>query len=996
MAGWRANRGLAGVFATILAAWSLPADGRNHVELVCPCFIEKKGATVTVTFGVRNVSTDEGTGPLNVEVWMLGTMDGQPATFNLGTTGLGTDVAPGESLASASYTLDEIYGVPAGKHETWLRLRGAGRGDWLDSVWMEEPVDATRAAFRVRDEDFLADQDGDHVGDLNERIAGTDPADPNSTPGTTTVDVLALYNRAFADLYNGDPFARILHVFTLANQIYRRSETSLRFRVVGFVETELRDDWNPFDEPARAFLKPLEAAHGADIALFFRPFVAGGVFCGWATVPVRTRGRIRFAESGGFDSNFATVFGNCAGATTAHELGHVLGLAHSLRQMEEGTFRWSRGHYVHPDDGLHFSVAPGTVMTYGQTYLDRFSSPLALCGDAPCGVASDRLDGADAVESLQVTRFQVAAHRPAQADNDGDGFVAAMDDDDDDPNIWRDNDGDGINDEADPDDDNDDVPDDEDLFPLDGRDWADEDGDGVGDNTDAFPQDPTRSADSDGDGNADSADREVPFFVADGHPEGRQGFVRVINRSNTAGDVRIAAVDDDGVAARTATIPIGARQTVHFNSSHLEAGNAERGLAGVGDGTGDWRLVLTSALDIEVLAYVRAQGGFLTSIHDTAPWADGAYRVHFFNPAHNDRQRSLLRLANPNATPVDVTITGVDDNGGAPGGAVRLTVPGGAARTLNAEQLETGSSLASGALGDGSGKWRLGVAASGELRVMSLMESPTGHLSNLSTAPVLGLPYLDGGGDNLLMFPSTADDRLQGFARLINRDIFPNLVTISANDSNGVRFTGLTIAVDGVAHFNSRNLEEGKRSIDMWGVGTTDEPWWLDVLGGEAMHPLAYVRTSEGFVTAIHDMAPVTWYEEQRGAGRHDVVTFNPASNRLRRSLLRLVNPGAGPAKVTITGMDDAGETPGTELRLDLPGTSARLLDAAALESGDAAFEGALGDGEGKWRLVVEADATIGVMSLLENTETGQLTNLSTGTAPRPRWERQDDEDRQL
>ena len=986
MTGWRANRAFAGVLATILAAWSFHAHGRNHVDLVCPCYIEKNGGTVTITFGVRNVSSEasEGTGPLTAEVVMLATVNGYRGTFSFGSTSLGTGVAAGENLASASYTLDAPHYVPPGTHETYLSLR---EGDnQHDSVWMEHPVDAARATFRVRNEDFLADQDGDGVGDLNERIAGTDAADASSTPDESTVDVLALYTGAFVDLYNGDPFARILHVFTVANQIFRRAETGVRFRLVGFVETELRDDWDRFAEPPRAFLKPLEEAHGADLAMLFRPFVVGGAICGWASSPVASRGRIRFAERGGLERNFATVFGDCSGKTTAHEIGHVLGLGHSLRQLEEGTFRWSRGHYVYPEDGLGISIGPGTVMTYGLLYTDRFSSPDAICHIVPCGVASDRLDGADAVKSLQVTRYQVAAHRPAKPDNDGDGFVAAMDDDDNDPNIWRDTDGDGVNNEQDRDDDNDGVADDKDAFPLDSRDWADEDGDGVGDNTDAFPKDPGETADADGDGIGDNANRGVPLFLADGHPLGRQGFLRVINRSNAAGEVRIAAIDDDGVAARVVTMPIGAKRTVHFNSKHLEAGDAQRGLAGIGAGTGDWRLVLTSTLDIEVLAYVRAQGGFLTSVHETAPWVDGAYRVYFFNPAQNNRQRSLLRLANPNATPVDVTITGVDDRGASPGGAVRLTVPGAAARTLNAAQLETGDGLA-GALGDGVGKWRLRVEATGDLRVMSLMESPTGHLSNLSTAPVLGLPHLDGGGDNLFMFPSTSDVRLQGFARVINRDIFPNFVAVFAYGGDGLRTTSLMLDLNAVAHFNSNDLEQGKPSIGMDGVGSIDQPWWLNVLGAEAIHPLAYVRTSEGFVTAMHDMAPATWYEEQGGAGRHEVVTFNPASNRQRRSLLRLVNPGVDLAVVTITGIDDAGETPGSQLRLEMPAASTRLLDASALESGDAAFAGALGDGQGKWRLVVKADATIGVMSLLKSADTGQFTNLSTATAPRPRWE---------
>ncbi|MDD9961867.1 MAG: hypothetical protein OXU70_07210, partial [Gammaproteobacteria bacterium] len=46
--------------------------------------------------------------------------------------------------------------------------------------------------------------------------------------------------------------------------------------------------------------------------------------------------------------------------------------------------------------------------------------------------------------------------------------------------------------------------------------------------------------------------------------------------------------------------------------------------------------------------------------------------------------------------------------------------------------------------------------------------------------------------------------------------------------------------------------------------------------------------------------------------------------------------------------------------------------------SPDAAVEGALGDGAGKWRLKVASDGPIHVMSLLRS-PTGHLANLSAG-----------------
>ena len=227
----------------------------------------------------------------------------------------------------------------------------------------------------------------------------------------------------------------------------------------------------------------------------------------------------------------------------------------------------------------------------------------------------------------------------------------------------------------------------------------------------------------------------VPLFLAaDG---ARAGFLRVINRSAVSGEVAIEAVDDEGSRFGPVRLEMRARQTAHFNSNDLEAGNAAKGLSGgVGMGEGNWRLELTSELDLQVLSYIRTMDGFLTSTHDLAPLAaDGSRRVVFFNPGSNNRQVSKLRLINDGDRAASVTIAGIDD-AGADSGTVALTVPAAAALTFTSAELEAGGGRLSGSLGDGGGKWRLRVNADAPLGVMSLLESPTGHLANVSTGTV--------------------------------------------------------------------------------------------------------------------------------------------------------------------------------------------------------------------------------------------------------------------
>ena len=217
----------------------------------------------------------------------------------------------------------------------------------------------------------------------------------------------------------------------------------------------------------------------------------------------------------------------------------------------------------------------------------------------------------------------------------------------------------------------------------------------------------------------------------------QQGFVRIINRSDRAGTVRIHAIDDDGGRFGPVSLSLSAKQTRHLNSQDLEHGNPSKGLsAGVGNGSGNWRLELATDLVIESLAYIRTPDGFLTSIHAVAAHADdGSTRlqVPMFNPGRNRGQQSRLRLVNLGDTAAAIEISGLDDRGNAPpGGDVRLALPARAARLLTAQELEQGADGVSGQFGAGSGKWQLFVTSDEPIQVMSLLLSPTGNLTNLS------------------------------------------------------------------------------------------------------------------------------------------------------------------------------------------------------------------------------------------------------------------------
>ena len=470
----------------------------------------------------------------------------------------------------------------------------------------------------------------------------------------------------------------------------------------------------------------------------------------------------------------------------------------------------------------------------------------------------------------------------------------------------------------------------------------------------------------------------IPLFVSASGASGSQGVARIINRSAASGEVRIEGYDDAGVRHGPVRLRLGAGEAVHLSAAELERGHAAKGLVGrFGVGEGDWRLEVASVLDLEVLGYLRTRDGFLTAMHDVVPEDGSGHRVVLFNAGSNVVQASRLRIVNPGVEAAEVRIEGIDDAGASSPGAVRVTVPAQGARTLTARALESGGAGLVGALGTGTGRWRLHVTADRPVEVMSLIASAGGHLVNVSTAPAAV-----GGGESgagtvhrVAWLPSAARWRqggVRGLLRLVNHTRSSGEVRIEAFDDAGVQAPAVTVAVGAheAVELTSAELEGGNAAKGLsGGIGAGEGDWWLRLTTGLEVEVLAYVQAHDGLVSSVHDVVP-------RVGGVHRVRVFNPASETSQTSRLRIVNPGAKPAEVRIEGIDDAGVSSPGAVTLTLGAGAARTLSAAQLESG-AGVSGGLGDGAGRWRLKVSADAPIAVMSPLAGPG-GQVSNLST------------------
>ena len=115
-------------------------------------------------------------------------------------------------------------------------------------------------------------------------------------------------------------------------------------------------------------------------------------------------------------------------------------------------------------------------------------------------------------------------------------------------------------------------------------------------------------------------------------------------------------------------------------------------------------------------------------------------KVFTFNPAGNTTQQSFLRISDTGTSGGEVLITGVDDAGHAGAGTVSFNLNAGQSIQLTADDLQNGNTAMglTGALGTGTGKWRLTITSYfPNLVVTSLnRNNASGTVTNLTRASI--------------------------------------------------------------------------------------------------------------------------------------------------------------------------------------------------------------------------------------------------------------------
>ena len=225
--------------ALLLAVHAAPAAAGEPRDIVfeCPCSAEwtagtgHEPGTFTLHAGLRSYRAAE-SGDMVVSTRSWTANPGAPAG-RVGAYGLtrGSWSIPLHRPASEAVVELHLFERTASTPDGAARWH---RHEAL-ALW---PVPRSDETDPLRFVDLLTDADGDGVGDVNERLAGTSSDDADATPGETAIDVLALYTADFREKEAGYPMTRILHVMNVSSALFEDSGTNLRLRTVGMSRSD--------------------------------------------------------------------------------------------------------------------------------------------------------------------------------------------------------------------------------------------------------------------------------------------------------------------------------------------------------------------------------------------------------------------------------------------------------------------------------------------------------------------------------------------------------------------------------------------------------------------------------------------------------------------------------------------------------------------------------------------------------------------------------------
>ena len=265
----------------------------------------------------------------------------------------------------------------------------------------------------------INDSDGDRVSDFNERLVGTNPLVSSTGSGAVIEIAFTVGSSAAESDYGGVNLnASIEHHLEVANAAFKDSALNIELKNIGVYLVG-----EDYELDASEVLDAIQARQGifSDLeTMFTRPPDLIIHYSSLESIEIGGLASVRGSHNDGIidfknsykdGRNGGVVAIDNTSLTLAHEIGHLLGLDHSRRQIANvsiGTFPWSLGYGV----DANFSTIMAYASEFEASQIGVFSSPNLICGDPKlrCGVDSDNhLIGADAASSLTVTALQVSA-----------------------------------------------------------------------------------------------------------------------------------------------------------------------------------------------------------------------------------------------------------------------------------------------------------------------------------------------------------------------------------------------------------------------------------------------------------------------------------------------------------------------------------------------------------------------------------------------------------
>ena len=223
---------------------------------------------------------------------------------------------------------------------------------------------------------------------------------------SATINVLVLYDNEVASKVD-NVTAQVRHHFAVTNNVYADSGLDIHLNIAA-IEKYAAQSHPALEEIANSQkVAALREKYKADTVLLYQVITDAKegdlVQCGVAYSVSSYEDSAYFK-----DAMFAQVEINCPSSTTAHEIGHNMGLVHSHLQNGDHAmpFSYGLGHGV----DKKFT----TIMAYGYLYhteneILKFSSPEYECIPGyPCGIAEGEVGESHATKVMGYTAPKIA------------------------------------------------------------------------------------------------------------------------------------------------------------------------------------------------------------------------------------------------------------------------------------------------------------------------------------------------------------------------------------------------------------------------------------------------------------------------------------------------------------------------------------------------------------------------------------------------------------